>query len=478
MNKKEDKKQVKKLGRSFPSMESRHSDVLNVATDIVKKLHKAGFEAYLVGGCVRDMIMKRVPIDYDIATNAKVEDIMKLFKKVVPVGVKFGVVLVIKEGIEFEVATFRSDGEYFDGRHPRTVHFSSAQEDAQRRDFTVNGLFYDPIKKKIIDYVGGRDDIKKKVIRAIGDPQKRFSEDKLRILRAIRFSTKLGFNIDKKTFDAIRNFVPAITEVSYERIRDEFVYMMRGPLPLRALELMDEVGLLEKLLPEVTAMKNVEQNPKFHPEGDVFVHTMLMMKELKNPSLVLAFSALFHDIGKPKTFDPETLKTTYHSDVGARITEKILKRFRFSNDDIEKVSWCVRNHMNFMHVKKMRIGKLKRMMTLDTFQDELELHRIDCLASHGMLDNYEFLLQKQEEFKKEDLKPKPLINGHDLISLGFKPGPLFTEVLDEARDLQLEHKLNSRKEAIEWVMKQYGKDGINISKRGVKKGKNKKRKRE
>jgi len=324
--------------------------------------------------------------------------------------------------------------------------------------------------------VDGRNDITKKVIRAIGDPKKRFGEDKLRILRAIRFSTKLNFTIDEETFDAIRGFVSTITEVSYERIRDEFIYMMTGHSPARALQLMDDVGLLEKLLPEVTAMKNVEQNPKFHPEGDVFVHTMLMMKELKNPSLVLAFSALFHDIGKPKTFDPETLKTTYHSDVGARITEKILKRFRFSNDEIEKVSWCVRNHMNFMHVQRMRIGKLKRMMTLDTFQDELELHRIDCLASHGMLDNYEFLLQKKEEFKKEDLKPKPLINGHDLISLGFEPGPLFTEVLDEAWDLQLEHKLNSREEAVQWVMKQYGKKGVTSSRKRVEKRKRKKRK--
>ncbi|MBU1862217.1 MAG: CCA tRNA nucleotidyltransferase [Candidatus Omnitrophica bacterium] len=436
----------------------KQQNIKNIAASIVKKLVDTGYEAYFVGGCVRDMIMGRESEDIDIATSARPDDVEKLFKRTIPVGKQFGVILVVLEGIEFEVATFRSDGEYIDGRHPQEVHFSSAEEDAKRRDFTVNGLFFDPLKKKVIDFINGEADIGKKIIRAIGEAQKRFQEDKLRILRAVRFATKLEFAIEEKTFDAIRGFVSCIDEVSQERIRDELVKMLTGPQPARALELMDEAGILEKILPEVMAMKGVEQNPQFHPEGDVFIHTMLMMKQLKNPSLVLAFSALLHDIGKPKTFDPKTLKTTYHSDVGGRITEKILKRLRFSNEETEKIAWCVCNHMNFMHVQRMRIGKLKRMMSLDTFNDELALHRIDCLASHGMLDNYEFLIRKQEEFKEEDLKPKPLVNGHDLIGLGFEPGPLFKEILDEAWTLQLEHEITTRDEGIAWVKKQYEKD--------------------
>ena len=441
--------------------EKNTKQMKKLATDIVKKLHTAGFEAYLVGGCVRDMIMGLEPADYDIATNARTDDVRKLFKKIVPVGIQFGVVLVIKEGIEFEVATFRSDGIYLDGRHPQTVHFSSAKEDAQRRDFTINGLFYDPVKRKIIDFVDGEKDIKRKIVRTIGDPYKRFTEDKLRIMRGIRFATRFEYTLDEKTKEAIKNCVSHIKDVSMERIRDELVKMMTGPHPGKSLRLMDTVGLLSEILPEVAVMKGVEQPPKFHPEGDVFVHTMLMMEKLQYPNLVLSFATLLHDVGKPKTFDPATLKTTFHSDVGARITEDMLRHLRFSNDQIEQISWCVRNHMNFMHVQRMREGKLKRMMSADTFPDELELHRIDCASSHGMLDNYEYLLKKQEEYRQEDLKPKPLVNGHDLIAMGMKPGPQFKEILEEVWILQLEHAFKARDEAIQWVIEHYEKKGRN-----------------
>ncbi len=448
--------------------------IKDLATSIVKTLRDNGYEAYFVGGCVRDMVLaeqsgkgqevkgqkeiltSHVPSpDIDIATSAKPDDVESLFKRTVPVGKQFGVMLVIMDGEEFEVATFRSDGEYIDGRRPRDVHFSNAKEDVRRRDFTINGLFYDPTTDTIIDYVDGRKDLEKGIIRAIGDPEKRFDEDKLRILRAIRFSSRFGFSIEKRTYQAIAQFVPDIEQVSMERIRDELVKMLIGPRPYQALAMMDEVGLLEVLLPEITAMKGVEQNPKFHPEGDVFVHTMKMMQELKGTSPVLALACLLHDVGKPKTHDPETLKTTFHADVGARITETILRRFKFSTFIIEKVSWCVKNHMNFMHVQKMREGKLKRLMSLDTFGEELALHHIDCKCSHGMQDNYEFLQNKIEEFVAEDLKPKPFINGNDLITLGFKPGPLFKEILDEAWDLQLEHTLTNRDDALVWVKKEY-----------------------
>jgi putative nucleotidyltransferase with HDIG domain len=429
----------------------------HLATTIVQTLRDAGFDAYFVGGWVRDMVMQRsafsgqltansneeqnadvgnrhacslhvnkdhatTDADIDIATSAKPDDIERLFKRTIPVGKQFGVMIVVEGGIEFEVATFRSEGEYLDGRHPDEVHFSTAQKDVERRDFTINGLLYDPLSKKIIDYVQGEADIQKKIIRTIGDPCKRFDEDKLRILRAIRFSTRFNFPIEHATYEAIKKVVPQIDQVSNERIREELVKMLTGEHPTAALAMLDDVGLLEKLMPEVTAMKGVAQNPKFHPEGDVFTHTMLMMKKLTFPSLVLSLSALFHDIGKPKTTDTETLKSPFHSEMGVRITEEVMRRLRFSNEDIEQVSWCVGNHMNFMHVQKMREGKLKRLMSRETFAVELELHRIDCLASHGLIDNYHFLIEKQKEYAAENLKPKPILTGNDLIQLGLSPG--------------------------------------------------------
>ncbi len=421
------------------------------ALSIVRRLNESGFTAYFAGGAVRDMIMGVEPDDYDIATDARVSDISRLFRRVIPVGAQFGVSVVIIGGDEFQVATFRSDGEYSDGRHPDKVSFSSPEEDALRRDFTINGLFYDPLEDKVIDYVGGIDDIERGIIRAIGEPEKRFAEDRLRMLRAVRFSSRFGFPIERNTLAAVKKNASFIKDVSYERIRDELVKILTCKSPASGLWLMDDTGLLCEILPEVCELKGVEQPPEFHPEGDVFTHTLLMLEKLSRPPADLVFAALFHDIGKPKTLNKKTLKTPCHGEVGYYITKKVLRRLKFSNDFVDRVSWAVKNHMNFMHVQKMRIGKLKRLMGRDTFQMELELHKVDCLASHGMLDNYYFLIEKEKEFALEDLKPKPFLNGHDIIALGLAPGPLFKDILDEAWTLQLENKFSGREDALAWL---------------------------
>ncbi|MFC1809533.1 CCA tRNA nucleotidyltransferase [Candidatus Omnitrophota bacterium] len=421
------------------------------AFKIVKKLRDKGFIAYYVGGWVRDRLLKEESIDIDIATSAHPEEVMRFFKTTVPVGVQFGVVLVIETGIQFEVATFRSDGQYIDGRHPTEVHFSSPEEDAERRDFTINGLFWDPITQEVIDFVGGEADLKQGIIKAIGDPYERFNEDKLRMLRAVRFSARFGFPIEEKTYDAIKDLCGYIDAVSQERIRDELVKMLSGNNPAESIQLMDEVGLLEKILPEITAMKGVEQPPEFHPEGDVFVHTMLMLKKIKNADIILALAILFHDIGKPKTMKiTDRIRFSCHDGIGAKMTKKIMKRLRFSNKEIEAVMQCVGNHMNIMHVQKMRGGKLKRFVASETFATELMLHKIDCESSHGMIDNYEFLVKKRDEFQKENLKPQPLLTGQDLINAGMKPGPQFKDILAEAYDLQLEGKIATKEDAITW----------------------------
>jgi poly(A) polymerase len=426
------------------------------ALKIVTRLRDNGFTAYYVGGWVRDLLLKEKSTDIDIATSAHPEDVMRLFKMTVPVGVQFGVVLVIEDGVQFEVATFRSDGQYIDGRHPTNVHFSSPAEDAQRRDFTINGMFWDPVEKKIIDFVGGEKDLKQGIIRAIGDPKARFEEDKLRMLRAVRFSTRFDFPIEAGTYSAIKALSSQIDVVSQERVRDELVKMLTGPDPAKSVLLMDETGLLKVILPEIAALKGIEQPPEFHPEGDVFVHTVLMLKKIKNADLILALAILFHDIGKPRTMKvTDRIRFSCHDAIGARMTEEIMRRLRFSNKEIELVVQCVQNHMNIMHVKKMREGKLKRFIASETFTAELLLHKIDCEASHGMIDNYEFLVKKQKECAKEDLKPKPLLTGQDLIALGLKPGPHFKDILTEAYDLQLEGKITSKEEALAWFKRSH-----------------------
>jgi poly(A) polymerase len=426
----------------------------DTAISIVKRLREAGHTAYFNGGCVRDMVRGVEPEDTDIATSATPEQVQALFAKTVPVGAAFGVVLVLEGGHQFEVATFRSDDAYVDGRRPSAIHFASSEEDARRRDFTINGLFYDPIADQIIDFVGGRADIERKLVRTIGEPRERFTEDKLRLLRCVRFAANLGYEVEPATFDAVKEMAAQIHVVSAERIRDELVKILRRPNAGRGLELLDASGLLREILPEIAAMNGVEQPAEFHPEGDVFKHTRLMLDTLPaNPGTVLAFAVLLHDVGKPPTFvrAPDRIRFNEHDRIGAEMAETILRRLRFSNDQIEKIVLCVREHMKFQFVKEMRPAKLKRLMARETFPDELELHRIDCASSHRNLDNYEFLKAKATEMPPEVLKPQPLLTGHDLLALGLKPGPTVGQILHEIEELQLEERLKTRAEALEFA---------------------------
>lgn len=411
--------------------------------------------AYFAGGCVRDFLMSVEPQDFDIATTARPEDVERLFPKTVSVGRQFGVMLVIEGEKPYEVATFRKEGGYYDGRHPSQVEFTVPKEDAIRRDFTVNGLFYDPFEKKVLDYVDGQADLKRRVIRAIGNPNERFEEDKLRLLRAVRFASSLQFEIDSETWKAIQALSPQIHQVSPERIRDEIVKILTRPNAAKGFQMLSESGLMKEILPEVEQMKGVKQQPDFHPEGDVYVHTMLLLEKLSSPSTVLALSALFHDVGKPQTFAVRDGRITFyeHAYLGAKMTKEIMKRLRFSNHEIEDVSECVANHMKFADVRKMRSGKLKIFVSRPTFETEMELHRIDCQSCHGMLDNYYFLKEKLKEYAAQELKPKPLISGHDLIALGIASGPGMKPLLEEIYILQLEGNFKSREEAIVWVQK-------------------------
>jgi poly(A) polymerase len=427
-----------------------------LALSIVRTLKENGHQAYFVGGCVRDLLLKKKPKDFDVATDATPERIASIFKKTVPVGAKFGVMLVVMEGLPFEVATFRADKEYKDGRRPTGVRFTDAKEDALRRDFTVNGLFYDPVSKKVLDWVGGQKDLKKKIIRAIGDPKKRFEEDKLRLLRAVRFASVLGFRIEPKTAAAAKRLASKIKVVSSERVRDELVKMFTGPDPGRALTLLDKSGLLKEVLPEVAAMKGVQQPKEYHPEGDVFRHTRLLLEGLKSSDTVLAFGCLLHDIGKPPTFRrSDRIRFNGHDRVGAAMAEKLLVRLRFPNDQKDRIVACVEGHMRFKDVQEMRESTLKKFLQRQTFMTELEQHRLDCLASHGNLSNWRFLKKKLRAFSKEDIKPVPLLNGRDLLAMGMKPGPVIGRILREAEEAQLERKITTKEEALEWARRRF-----------------------
>jgi tRNA nucleotidyltransferase/poly(A) polymerase len=429
------------------------------ARNIVRRLRDAGHQAFFAGGCVRDALMGKVPHDFDIATSARPEQVQALFARTVPVGVQFGVVLVVEQGKEYQVATFRSDGAYLDGRHPQSVTFTTAEGDARRRDFTINGLFYDPIEERVLDFVGGQKDLQTHTLRAIGNPADRFAEDKLRLLRGIRFASTLGFEIESATWSAICAGAPGIKEVSAERIRDELVKIVVCPGRARGFDLLDASGLMVEILPEISSLKGCQQPPDFHPEGDVFVHTRLMLSLLpENVSTPLAFAVLFHDLGKPATMQRDAtgrIRFSGHEAVSARMAEEIMRRLRFSNEEIEATVEMVHNHMVFKDVQKMRVARLKRFMARATFEDELELHRVDCLGSHGLLDNYEFLKRRREEFASEPLIPPPLITGHDLIGLGWKPGPKFKTVLDAVQNRQLEGALRTRDEALAWITREY-----------------------
>jgi poly(A) polymerase len=460
----------------------------SAAVEIVRSLRERGYQAYLVGGCVRDLQLGREPADYDVSTDARPEEVMRIFPKTWAVGAQFGVVLVPVESGDreigrsddlknteaqesitrspdhpitrcIEVATFRSDGLYADGRHPDQVTYSKdPREDVQRRDFTINGLLLDPITDQVLDYVGGQSDLHHQLIRTIGAPEKRFAEDKLRMLRAVRFAARFGYRIDPGTMQAIQQLAPQIAQVSRERVRDELTKMLTEGRARRAFELLDETGLLHEVLPEAEKMKGVEQPPEFHPEGDVWVHTLLMLEKLPpNASPTLGWGALLHDVGKPPTFRvaPDRIRFDHHVEVGIAMAEDIARRLHMSNDDTRQMAALVGQHMRFADALHMKPSTLKRFMRQPEFAEHLEMHRIDCLASHGDLAIYEYLRKKLEETPPEQIRPQPLLTGHDLLAMGYRPGPRFREILSAVEDAQLEGSATSREQAVELVRREF-----------------------
>jgi poly(A) polymerase len=434
-----------------------------LAASICRELHASGFKAYLVGGCVRDLVLGREPEDYDVATDAHPDRVQELFPSSVDVGARFGVILVVEDGAQVEVATFRSDVGYSDGRHPDRVEYStSPEEDVRRRDFTINGLMQDMETQEILDFVGGREDLRQGMVRAIGTPEVRFREDRLRIVRAVRFAARFGYIIEPATFRAIVAAAPHITEVSAERLRDEITKLLTEGAARRAFELLDATGLLQACLPEIAAMKGVAQPPEFHPEGDVWVHTLLMLENLPpRPPATLAWAVLLHDVGKPPTFKSaqetgDRIRFDGHAEIGARMAAAICRRLRFSIDDTEQIEALVANHLRFKDVFQMRPATLKRFARLPRFEEEhLELHRLDCLASHGNLDAYEFVRRFLRETPPEEVRPPRLLTGEDLKAMGFSPGPRFKEILHAIEEGQLEGKLIRREDAVDFVLREY-----------------------
>lgn len=428
----------------------------STATEIVHRLQTAGFAAYWVGGCVRDYLLDREPEDYDVATNAMPEQIEKLFSRTIAVGRKFGVMLVVEQDKQFQVATFRAESDYQDGRRPEKISFGNAQADAARRDFTVNGLFYDPIASKLHDWVGGEADLRAKILRTIGSPTERFAEDHLRQLRAVRLAAQLGFQIEAQTFAALKTNASKIKAISAERIREELVKLFRAPNAARGLDLLRESGLLGQVLPEIAATVTCEQSPDFHPEGTVFNHLCLMLAELPSdapPSL--PWAVLLHDIAKPVMAerDPDTGSIHFynHEKVGAEMAEVILQRLKFPRKQTDEIVACVLQHMQFKEVKRMRKATLRRMLLRETFPLELELHRLDCLGSHRRLDHYEFLVEQAAQLATQPAIRPPLLTGDDLIALGIKPGPAMGPLLAEIREKQLADELKTPGEAQKWV---------------------------
>ena len=422
----------------------------NLAAAIIDRLQAAGYAAFFVGGCVRDLLLGRTPQDFDVATAAPPRELLRLFPGADRVGAHFGVVLVHRDGAQVEVATFRSDLAYTDGRHPDGVHFETdPRQDVLRRDFTINSLMLDPATGEVLDYTGGRADLAAKLVRAIGDPEIRFREDHLRLLRAVRFAARLGFEIEPSTFEVIRRLAPLIRSVSAERVRDEIARILTEGGARRGFELLDATGLLSEILPEVAAMRGVQQPPEFHPEGDVWTHTLIMLDGLRYPTITLALGVLLHDVGKPATFRiAERIRFDGHVEKGIEIAHSMLTRLRFSNQVIEGVEALIANHMKFMEVPRMRESTLKRFMRQPDFEEHMALHRLDCLSSHGGLESYEFVRRKQREVPPEQLKPAPLLTGRDLIAEGYRPGPRFGIVLSEIEDAQLEGRILNREDAM------------------------------
>jgi poly(A) polymerase len=439
-----------RLGILSSVMGLKMDEKQTAATEILKKLRQAGFQAYFVGGCVRDLVMGLKPKDYDVATDARPDQVLEIFPDGLAVGAQFGVILVpLKEG-QVEVATFRSDGIYADGRHPNEVCYArTAEEDVRRRDFTINGLLLDPLQEKVIDYVGGQEDIRARRIRTIGPPLERFSEDRLRMLRAVRFAARLGFALDPAILPAIRELRMLIETVSRERVRDEILKILTEGAARKGMELLDEAGLLEIILPEVKAMQGVEQPPQFHPEGDVWTHTLMMLENLRQPSATLALGVLLHDVGKPPTFSiRDRIRFDRHPEVGAKMAAQICNRLRLSGRQTERVVALVENHLRFKDLPQMRRSTQLRFLRMEGFEEHLELHRLDCLASHRNLSNYELARKLLDETPGENIKPQPLLRGDDLIAQGYSPGPQFKEILRAIEDAQLEGAIHTHEDAL------------------------------
>ena len=435
-------------------------DIPEGALHIVRALREGGYQALLAGGCVRDLLLGRVPADWDIATDADADAVASLFPRTAPVGAKFGIILVRLDDGEYEVARFRRDGPYLDGRHPSVVTFTTAEEDARRRDFTINGMFCDPLaaslEEGVLDFVGGRADLEARVVRAIGSPTARFTEDHLRLLRAARFAARLGFDIEPATAEAMARQADGLDRISPERICDELTAILTEGQAARGLQLLLDLGLLARVLPEVAAMEGVAQPSEYHPEGDVWTHALLMLKRARPTESggamepALAWGILLHDVGKPPTYaEADRIRFDNHDAIGAQMVEAIGRRLRMPRALVDRIRDLTAQHMRFRHVRQMRQSKLKRFLRQPCFPELLELHRVDCLASHGKLDLYEFCKREREELGEEALRPPRLVTGKDLIALGGEPGPRFKVILEQLEDEQLEGQLIGRDQALE-----------------------------
>ena len=466
-----------------------------IAKRIVHRLQKTGFLAFFVGGCVRDFLMNIQPRDYDIATSAQPNEVMQLFSETIDIGEKFGVIQVMEGEQSFAVATFRSDGNYDDGRHPTEVRYSlDPKLDVQRRDFTINGLYYDPLTQNLFDFVGGQQDIQSQIIRTIGSPEERFKEDKLRLIRAIRFSAQFGYALETKTRSAILKQAPNIIEVSPERIHDELVKILTEGYSELAINALNENQLLAHILPDVAALRGIEQPPQFHPEGDVWTHTMKLLKlmdqtkisrgiikssgkpvsnsnvvkntvqktELKKieispyPSMTLAMATLLHDIGKPKTYEKkDRIRFNGHAKLGAEMALEICQQLRFSKRQQKLITELIRDHLKFKDLAQMRPSTLRRFLGQEGFSEHLELHRLDCLGSHGNLDNWKLANHSLSNLQPEEIHPPVLLTGKDLIEMGYLPGPVFKEILNSLKNAQFENELKTSQQAKQWVLNQF-----------------------
>lgn len=440
-----------------PTVKDHMDAQREAATEIVRRLASEGFPAYLVGGCVRDMVMGRTPKDYDVTTRATPDEVLAIYPDALTVGAQFGVVIIPREAGNVEVATFRNDGAYEDGRHPNEVRYAQTpQEDVQRRDFTINGLLYDPLTHEVLDYVGGQDDIRAGRLRTIGDPSARFREDRLRMVRAVRFAARFGFTLDPTVLAAIQELAPQVHSVSQERVRDEIVKILTEGPARTGFELLDESGLLAEVLPEIKRLQGVEQPPEFHPEGDVWIHTLMMLEGLRQPTATLALGVLLHDVGKPATFSVrERIRFDNHVEVGAHMAEEICRRLRIPTRETERIVELVRHHLRFKDFPCMKRSTQLRFIRMEGFNEHLELHRLDCLSSHRNLTNYEMARRMLQDTPAQEIKPAPLLRGDDLIGEGYTPGPVFKLILQSVEDAQLEGRVHNRAEALAFVKEQF-----------------------